>query len=148
MHPSPCSQNGWHSVVDTRGSGGHGRHPGARHHRGRVLSRRRVLMALTAAALLLLFVGARQSPRPEWQGFVSVRGLHVSCADFLCILRGKREENCQGSGRSVRGTCNSMLHVICHEPSLWKHVASKVEQPGVLQRLHVTDLLSVFWQDA
>jgi len=49
----------------------------------------------------------------------------------------------------VRGTC-SMLHVMYHEPSLWRHVASKVEQPGVLQRLHVTlgDLPPVFWQDA
>jgi hypothetical protein len=62
-------------VVDTRGSGGHGRPPGK--HR-RVLSPRRVLAALTAAALMLLFLGARQSPRPEWQGFVGVRGLHVS----------------------------------------------------------------------
>lgn len=67
--------NGWHSVVDTRGSGGHGRPPGK--HR-RVLSLRRVLALGTVSALLLLFLGARQSPRPEWQGFVGVRGMHVS----------------------------------------------------------------------
>jgi hypothetical protein len=62
-------------VVDTRGSGGHGR-PLGKHRR--VLSLRRLLALGTVAALLLLFLGARQSPRPEWQGFVGVRGMHVS----------------------------------------------------------------------
>ena len=69
--------NGWHSVVDTRETAGRGRGSGRAGGRGRTLNKRRLLMTLIAATLALLFLGARQSPRPEWQGFVSVRGLQV-----------------------------------------------------------------------
>lgn len=70
-----CSPNGWHTVVDTRGSG-HAR-PLGRHGPRRVLSKRRLLYLATGATLLLLFLGARHSPRPDWHGFVTVNNQQV-----------------------------------------------------------------------
>ena len=72
-------------------------------------------MLSVATALLVLFVSLKQAPQPEWQGFVSVRGLQVwtsaqvprtarssvqgmrvasSKTNFKCMSRCVSEVNC------------------------------------------------------